>query len=159
MSKFINDGFTKVAWVTTIASAAAPTVAELTAGVDITGYLTKEGLVTPANQNMVNQGTLATTFDAQGIGTWGGAPIELTGYRDNVDDDAYEAFAYGDDGYLVIRRGIAVGTAWTAAQKAEVWPASAHQPLNQPPATNENAKFKVVLAATSEPKLAATVAA
>ena len=159
MSKFINDGFTRVAWVTTITSKSAPTVAQLNAGTDITGFLTKEGLVTPANQNMVDQGTLATTFDAQGVGTWGSAPIELTGYRDNVDDDAYEAFSYGDDGYLVIRRGVAATTAWTAAQKVEVWPASSHQPLNQPPATNENAKFKVVLAATEEPALRATVAA
>lgn len=159
MSKFINDGYTKVSWVPTISSKAAPTVAQLGAGVDITGFLTKEGLVTPANQNMVNQGTLATTFDAQGPGTWGGAPIELTGYRDNVADDAYEAFEYGDDGFLVIRRGLPVGTAWAADQIVEVWPASSHQPLNQPPATNENAKFKVVLAATEEPALAAEVAA
>lgn len=158
MSKFINDGFTKVGWVTTLSSTSSPTAVQITAGTDIEGYLTKDGLVTPATQNMVDQGTLATTFDAQGIGTWGGAPIELTGYRDNTDDDAYELFEYGADGFLVIRRGIAVATDWTAAQVVEVWPASAHQPLNQPPATNENAKFKVMLAATAEPNLAAVVA-
>ena len=44
MSDLINDGMTKVVWVSSIANINAPTVAELNAGADYTPRITPDGL-------------------------------------------------------------------------------------------------------------------
>lgn len=155
--EYVHEGMTEVSWVPTIASIAAPTVAELNAGTKISSYLTKDGLKVPQTQNMVDNSSLAETFDAQVVGSWGGQ-LELTMKR-TTTDTAWALFDYGENGYLVIRRGLAVATAWTAAQKAEVYPAEAHKPVPNDTAANAQATFKVALAVTAEPNLAAVVAA
>lgn len=160
MARFVYEGYTRIEWVTTIADIAAPTAAELGAGTPLTNFVTKDGLNTPQNQNMVDSATIAETFDAQLVGSWGGA-LELTMFRDSVadDDDAWTLFVYGTNGHIVVRRGIAVATAWAAAQRVEVYPAQMHQPVMQPSAANEQQRFAVSLAVTSAPNLKAVVAA
>lgn len=160
MSRYVYEKYTRVVFATTLASKSAPTVANLNAGTDITSFLTKDGLSTPQNQNMVDSSTLAETFDSQLPGSWGGA-IELTCFRDNGsgDDDAWDLFVYGTNGFLVVRRGILISTAFAASQKVEVYPVQHHQPIMQPSAANEEQRFKVTLAVTGEPELKATVAA
>lgn len=157
MSAYVHEGMTKVSWVSTIASIAAPTVAELTAGTDITTYITKDGLSVPQSQNMVDNTSLAETFDAQVVGSWGGS-LSLTMKR-NTTDTAWNLFDYGDNGYLVVRRGITHDTAFAAAQKVEVYPAQSHKPVPNNTAANAQATFTVGLAVTAEPELVATVAA
>jgi hypothetical protein len=160
MARYVYEGYTRVQWVTTIADIGEPTVAELNAGTDITNFVTKDGVNTPQNQNMVDSATIAETFDAQLVGSWGGA-LELTMFRDAVaaDDDAWTLFVYGTNGFLVIRRGIAVATATAAAQRVEVYPAQMHQPIMQPSAANEQQRFVVSCAVTAAPDLKAVVAA
>jgi len=158
MSAYVHEGMTKVSWVATIASKAAPTAAELTAGTDITTYLTKDGLKVPQSQNMVDNTSLAETFDAKVVGSWGG-DISLTMKRDNGADTAWALFDYAETGYLVVRRGVTHATAYAAAQKVEVYPAQSHQPVPNDTAANAQATFTVGLAVTSEPELAAVVAA
>ena len=43
---------TRVYWVPSLANKAAPTVAELNAGTDLSCFLTKDGLTEPSGQNM-----------------------------------------------------------------------------------------------------------
>jgi hypothetical protein len=158
MARYVYEAYTRVAWVTTISSIAAPTVAELNAGTNITPFITKDGLTTPANQNMVDNASLAETFDAQLVGSWGGA-IQLTMFRDNSADTAWNLCVYGTNGYLVVRRGIAIATGWTASQNVEVYPSQMHQPVMAATASNEQQRFTVQLAVTAEPNVNATVAA
>lgn len=158
MAPYVYEGKTRIQWVTTISSKTAPTVAELNAGTNITSYVTKDGLTTPATQNMVDNATIAETFDAQVVGSWGGA-LELMMRREYPTDTAWDLLSYGDSGYIVVRRGIAVSTAYAAGQKVEVYPAQAHQPVMEPSAANEQQRFKVAFAVTSEPSMKATVAA
>lgn len=158
MPRYSPDGKTLVYWVTTIANKAAPTVAELNAGTRISGFLTKDGLDIPFSQNTSDNADLEDTFDAKGVGTFG-ADITLTCFRDDTTDTAWNLFVYGTTGYLVVREGIAVGTAWTAAQKVQVYPAQMHEPVPVPPTSNEQRKFKVMLPVTDQPSLKATVAA
>ncbi len=157
MARYTPDGKTLVYWVSTIANIAAPTVAELNAGTRISGYLTKDGLDISFNQNAADNADLEDTFDAQGVGTFGGT-INGTFFRDNSADTAWNLFVYGTTGYLVVREGVAVATAWTAAQKAQVYPAQMHEPVPVPPTSNEQRKFKVMLPITDQPSLKATVA-
>jgi hypothetical protein len=156
MARFVSEGFTRVTWATTIASIAAPTVAELNAGTHLTPFLTKDGLTTPANQNMVDNASLAETFDAQLVGSWGGA-IQLTMFRDTTDT-AWNLAVYATNGYLVVRRGLTIATGWAAGQKVEVYPAQMHQPVMAATAANEQARFTLQLAVTAEPNVRATVA-
>lgn len=158
MAPYVYEGKTRIQWVETIASKTAPTVAELAAGTDVTSYVTKDGLTTPANQNMVDNATIAETFDAQVVGSWGGA-LELMMRRDASSDTAWNTWDYGDNGYIVIRRGLAASTSFSAGQKVEVYPAQAHQPVMEPSAANEQQRFKVAFAVTAEPAMKATVAA
>lgn len=159
MSRHVYERRTRLAWVTTIASIAAPTVAELAAGVDITPFISKDGVNTPANQNMVDNATITDSFDAQLVGSFGGS-LTLTMYRDTVTaDDPYEDFEWGDVGFVVIRYGILYTTAFAAAQRVEVYPAQAHEPVMQPSAANANAKFTIQFAVTDQPEKHAVVAA
>ena len=158
MARFVHEGNTKVSWVPTIADISGPTVAEVTAGTEITDLMPKDGLGVNFSQNMVDNASLADTFDAQLVGSWGGS-LTLTGFRDNVADDFWDLAVYGTNGYLVVRRGIADDTAWTAAQDVEVYPAQMHQPFIGSTAANEQVRFTLALAVTAEPALAAVVAA
>lgn len=146
---------TRVVWVPTIADTDAPTVAELTAGTDITAYLTKDGLETPSDQNMVDNAGLDENFDAQGVGSFGGA-IVIKAFRTDTDA-AWNLFAYGTEGYIVVGRDSAGGIA--ATHVVEVYPAQMHQPVMMATAANERQKFTVRLAATAAPTLDAVVAA
>jgi hypothetical protein len=158
MARYVHDGFTKVYWLTSCASTAAPTVAELNAGTSLAAFLKKDGLNINLSHNMVDNADLEDTFDAQGVGTYGGT-MELTAFRDNSADTAWNLFVYATTGFIAVRRGILYSTAWTAAQKAEVYPAQMHQPLPGPTEANAQVTAKCMFAITSTPELKATVAA
>lgn len=157
MPRYASDGKILVYWVTTISNKAAPTVAELNAGTRLSGFLTKDGLNINLSSNNVDNADLEDTFDAQDVGTYSGT-IELTMFRDDTTDTAWNLAVYGTSGYLVVREGPLASVAWTAAQKAQVYPARMHDPLPVPPAGNEQRKFKLTLPITDTPSLKATVA-
>lgn len=159
MSRHVYEQRTRVAWVPSIADIAGPTTTELNAGDDLSPFITKDGVNTPANQNMVDNATITDRFDAQLVGSFGG-PLTLTMYRDNVEaDDPYELFEWGDEGFIVIRYGVDYATGWTNGQRVEVYPAQAHEPVMAPSAANENAKFTIQFAVTSQPDKRAVVGA
>jgi hypothetical protein len=157
MARFASDGMVKVYYVASIANKAAPTVAELAAGTDLSNFVRKGGLNVPNSQNMVDNASLAETFDAQVPGSYGG-PISLEMFRDPAADTAWNLLTYGLAGYIVVRRGVAAATAWTAAQKVEVYPVSFHEPVMAQTASNEAAFFTAQGAGTSAPNAKATVA-
>lgn len=157
MARYAHEGFTRVAWVVTIASKTAPTTGELNAGTLLSSFTTKDGVNPGLTANFVDSATIEETFDAQGVGSYGGT-LELTGFRDNSSDTFWNLVVYGTAGFVVVRRGIAVATAWTSTQKVEVYPAQMHEPLPAASAANEQVKFKATFAITSAPALKATIA-
>lgn len=158
MSAYVHEGMTKVSWVPTITDVSAPTVAQLTAGTDITELLTKDGLNISLSQNFVDNTSLAETFDSQLVGSWGGT-ASLTIKRDNATDTAWDLFTYGETGYLVVRRGEDYAGAFAAADKVEVYPAQAGEPVPNATAANAQATATVGMAITAQPDLHAVVAA
>lgn len=159
MSAYVHEGMTKVSWVPTITNVAAPTVAQLTAGTDITELLTKDGLNISLTQNTVDNTSLAETFDSQLVGSWGGS-ITLTAKRDNDGTDAaWNLFTHGETGYLVVRRGAAYDGAFAADDDVEVYPAQSGEPVPNATAANAQATFSVTLAITAQPDLHAVAAA
>lgn len=158
MARYVFEAYTRVVWATTVAVPASPTVAEIGAGVELSFFIAKDGLKPALTQNMVDNATIAETFDSQLVGSYS-ADFELTMFRDSVsaDDDAWTACIYGTNGFLIIRYGIAVATAFAAAQRIQVWPAQMHQPVVNDSAANEQVRFTEKFAITSAPFLNATI--
>lgn len=159
MSRYAMDGKIRVTFAPAVANKAAPTTVELAAGTELSTWITKDGLKLPTNQNMVPDTSLAEVFDSEVVGSYGG-PVNITGKRDDVpaNDTAWNLFTYGLTGFIVVRRGPLVTVGWAAAQKAMVFPIMSHHPVPVDSATNEQDRFTVLLAVTSEPSLKATVA-
>lgn len=159
MSRYANDGMLKVTWAPAIADTDGPTVAELNAGEDLECHLTKDGLGITVNENTVDDGALCQVNTAQLPGSYTVA-IALTMKRNNVEaDDPWTFFTRGDEGYLVVRRGVASATAWAASQRVEVYPSIAGQKSPVTPASNEQARMLVNLYNTSDPEFDGVVAA
>jgi hypothetical protein len=160
VGRYVHEGNTKVTFVATLASTTAPSAATLTAGTELSTLLTKDGLQTPDTQNMVDSSTLADTFDAQVVGSWGGS-ITLTGFRDNVpaNDDLWDLAVYGTTGFIVIRRGVPYDDAWASGDLAEVYPVQFHEPVPNQSGANEEVRFTLACAVTDAPEKRAVVAA
>jgi hypothetical protein len=161
MSRSASTGVVKVQHVPTIANKAAPTVAELGAGTDLTPFLTRDGLTTPSDGSTIDVAGLDSRYNSTASGSYGGQPISLKMFRDSVsaDDDGWTALPRQTAGYLVIRRFGGSTVAFAAAQKVEVWPIDVLSRTMMATADNEAQKFEVQAAVPTEPNLDATVAA
>jgi len=157
MARQVHEGKFNLYWLTAVSNKAAPTVAEITAGVALTSFVTKDGVSPSINGNNVDSATIAETFDATVVGSWS-ADMEVTMFRDNSADTAWNLCVYGTNGFLVIDRFRTSGTLPSAGHKVEVWPAQMHQPAPSNTASNEMLKFTEKFAITSQPNLSATVA-
>jgi len=154
---YSNDGLVRIQHVSSIANIAAPTAAELNAGTNVTTFVPKDGLTTPANQNFVDNSSLADTFDAQNIGSEGGN-VTLVGKRNNTGDTLWNLITRGLAGFLVVRRGITASSTFAATQPVEVYPVEYHDPVMDQTATNTQARFAVNAAVTAQPNRKAVVA-
>lgn len=159
MADSLADGRTRVAWVPTIASLAAPTVAELNAGTLLHSLMTADGLIgfEPDTAD-VDTSALDSTFDTKtaGRGSFSGTMVRLK--KQSGTDTVYNLLLRDLAGYTVIRRDVTVGTAWTIADKVEVYPAVLGEVRNLPPEGNSLHKYEVPIKVSSTPNLRATVA-
>lgn len=156
MSDRMTDGFTRVWWVTTLSSLTSPTATQISAGVDLTSFITKDGLDVQPDQSMVDTTSLLSTTETEDLGM-AKVATTLTMKRASTDT-AWTTFAANPSGYLVIRRGVAVATAATAAQKCEVYTARAANRIPIKPTANEVEKFTVTLANQADHVIEATMA-
>lgn len=157
MADLISDGLTKVSWVTTISNTSAPTAAELTAGVSLEGYLTPDGFGITTSTDAVDASSLASTQDAEIPGRRKDSG-SLTFKNQGESAAPWTTFASRPSGYVVARYGVASTTAFTAAQKVHVWPATAGDRQPQPSAKNEVLKFMVPIFVTGTVQASVAVA-
>jgi hypothetical protein len=157
MARQVYEGKTNVYWLTSLSNKNAPTVAEITAGVALTNFVSKDGVEVNINSNNVDSATIADTFDAQVTGSWG-ADVTITMFRDNTADTAWNTCVYGTNGFLVIDRFRASGVLPSVGNKVEVYPAQMHQPSPENSASNQVVRFTEKFAVTAQPVLSATVA-
>lgn len=145
-------------WVPTITTITAPTVAQITAGVEYTAFIPVDGINIGGTRNNASQAMLGGAFVTEEPGTWG-TTIEITFVRDDTTDTAWDFFAggYKVAGYIVLRRQGAAG-AIAIGNKVEVYPARIHEPQMMASAENEYSKFSVQYAITAQPALEAVVA-
>ena len=136
-----------VHFLTTIASSTlAPTVAEMTAGTDLTPQIPVDGVAMSPTQNNASQAMLGDAFVAEEPGTWGTGAV-LTFVRDDTTSLA-DTFDYRTSGYLVT---MPYGGTIAAGVKVDVYPVTSHKPVPLPSAENEYQKLQVTLAVTAEP--------
>lgn len=124
-----RQGFTgngRLWFVASIANPAAPTVAELTAGIDLTPFLVRDTLATPASASTLDASDASSRQNKTAPGNYGGDPVTATFHRESVtaDDDAWSTLVPDTDGNLVVRRFGGSALAPAAGHKVEVYPGS-----------------------------------
>lgn len=159
MARITPDGVTKVHFLTTISTPAAPTVAELAAGTELTPFLAPAGIDTPEEGQEADSSDLSSRRDKSVPSTVGGQ-VSAELYRDDADDDAYTALALDTVGFLVIGRfgGTGTANALIATDTAEVWAVRVSQRSNIRVARGDTLRF-VANFAVSADVVAATIAA
>ena len=157
MADIISDGMTRVSWVSTISNAAAPTTSELNAGVALESFITPDGLGITTSTDGVDNSALSSTQSTQVAGRRSDE-LEVTFKQQGQAAVPWTTFASRPNGYVVVRRGVAAATAWTASQKVQVFPAQAGDRQMVSPAPNEVEKCSVTDFVTAAVQDAATVA-
>ena len=157
MARLVYEGRHNVYWATAVANKNAPTVAEITAAVALTQFVAKDGIAVNISTNNVDSANIAEIFDAQIVGSFG-ADLELTMFRDDSADTAWNLCVYGTNGFLVIDRFRVSGVLPSVGHKVEVWPAQMHKPAMENSASNAQQRFKMKFPVTATPADSATVA-
>lgn len=133
-----------------------PTPAEVSAGVNVTSFVKKDGLKFGVSNNRVTSGDISTSFTSETMGTWG-AQASLDCYKDDTTDTAWTTFQRGTTGVLVVLPFIGATTTPANDHKCYAIPIECGQPVPMDSAENENQAFTVELAVTSTPDFNSTV--
>lgn len=126
MSRKGTTGESRVWFLTTCADPSAPTVAEITAGVDLTPFLTRDGFDAPQTAAQIDASDASTRRNKNIPGNIDAGLVTLRAYRDSVtgDDDAWTALAMDTAGYIVERPFGGSTVAAAAGQKVNVFTGS-----------------------------------
>lgn len=155
-----NDGRTKVWSVPSIVNIAAPTVAELNAGTSLECLITADGLIgfNPSTAE-VDTSALCSEFDSKqpGRASFSGTMLRLKKQLP-LPDTIYNTLIKNYATNIVIRRDVAVGTAWTVGDKVSVYPVACGEVNDLQPEANSIHKYEVPTPISVAPQLRATVA-
>ena len=158
MAKYAPTGKTELFWVTTISNTAAPTAAELNAGVDLSTFVRNMPDI-PRTLNLVDVATIDSKFEKRQVGTRGGDQITLEILRDDSADTAYTTLAEDTVGYLVLgRKGIATAGTWAASDEADVFTCTVGSVADGTPGRNDPDHAIVSMVVTADPNRGVTVA-
>ena len=164
MARITPDTYVKIHIVDSISSQSAPTIGEIGAGTEVTGFLTPAGLDTPEEGTDADISSIASARDLSIPATIGG---DISGefYRDDgtggTTDEAWDAMARLTVTNIVIARFGGAGTdnAIIATDTVEVWPVRVSSRSNARITRGEALRFVAQFSLSGDPDLAATVAA
>lgn len=119
MSRYPFEAHTTVVLAPSVASLAAPTLAEIAAGVDVTCDLLTSGLSVARSTGTVNRTPWTGDLEVESPARYAVA-VELSGFRDTASEALWdEVDTFRERKFLIVRRGVAYGTAWSAGQVVE----------------------------------------
>ena len=159
MARLIPNESTWVGFATTIAATdLEPTAAEVAAATVVTPLLIS--LNASSTGNTVPTPSFDTLFETSVPGTVS-AQFSADFYRDDADDDAWDAFPRGTTGFMIISRfgGSSTANLPIAADEVEVWPITVTSRTMQNMASNQVLMFSLTCSIPEEPNEAAIVAA
>lgn len=158
MARLIPNENTWVGFATTVASISAPTAANITGAVDLTGFVIS--LNASSRGNTVPTPSFDTLFETTAPGT-SAATFDADFYRDDDDDTAWETLPRNTEGYFIIARFGGTGTdnLPIATDVVEVWPVTVTSRSMANMSNNTVLTFTCNCAVTTEPDEDATVAA
>jgi hypothetical protein len=157
MADITTDGKTRICWVPSISDISAPTVAEISAGVDLEDYITPDGVTFDFSNTAVDVTALSGTFSSTLPGRQE-LTTELTLKDQGRNAEPWSTFAGKPDGFLVVRRNVDVADAYATSDLVEVYVVQAGQRKPMAPAANEVAKFSIGFFHTGSPDKSAVVA-
>lgn len=141
-----------------ITDIAAPTAAQITAAVNLTGFCIS--LNASSRGNTIPTPSFDSLFETTASGT-SAATFDADFYRDDDVDTAWTTLVRGTRGFFIVSRYGGSGTANKpiAADKVEVWPVEITSRTMANMASNTVLTFTVTCAVNIEPNENATVAA
>jgi len=137
MPRMVDQGKTKLYWVpgdTGIANPAAPTLAELNAGVDVTCLMVSTYEVRADGSETTNERAVCETSNVVSptVQNYMGNLILFRQFDDTTGapetDDALNIWDFADIGWFVRRNGKPYTTAWTAGDVVETFKFMADTP-------------------------------
>lgn len=158
MSRFMRKGTTRFYFATTIANAAAPTAAELTAATRLDSQMAEVNGFTFSN-SPIQTPDMSTRFVSQIPGEDTTEESGIVFYEDKTSNPIRTALAKDTDGFIIVFSGGIAGSNPAAGEKCEVWPVTVSSNSRKYTADNVAAQYEVKFACTLEPKQDATVAA
>lgn len=160
MARIIPNENTWVGFAATVASVSAPTVANITAAIDLTPACIS--LNASSQGNTVPTPSFDSLFETSTAGT-SAASFSGDFYRDDetAKDVAWVTLPRATRGFMIISRfgGGGVNNKPIAADKVEVWPVMVTSRTMANMSSNTVQTFTVTCAVTEEPNENATVAA
>lgn len=159
MADIVSDGRTRVYWVTTIANIAAPTVAELNAGISLHDTLTSDGLIgfQPETADVPTT-SLASTFNTTRNGKTSFSGTMLRIKKQDATDTIFNTLIKDAAGYVVVRRSVLATATWTIADKCSVYPSVCGETAFVDFEENTLERYEVPIKITTAPNQRATVA-
>lgn len=159
MADIVGDGFIKVYAVLTIANIAAPTVAELNAGLKLQDKITKDGLIgfRPETAD-VDTSALDSDFDTVLGGRAGFSGMMLRIKKQDGTDTIYNTLVRRYRFYCVIRRSSDEAAVWAIGNKVAVHPVECGLHAWVDPEPNMLERYEVPLKPYLEPNVDAVVA-
>jgi hypothetical protein len=151
MARFMRKGTTRIYWVPTIVNLTAPTVAEITAGTELTAQMAEVNGFTFANKP-IDTPDMGNSFVSKIPGEDTVDTSSFRFYEDKSSNPIRTVLAKGATGYIVIFPAGTVGANPAIADKAEVWPVTVASNARAYSAGNEAASYNVVLSNTAPPK-------
>lgn len=153
MAKFFRRGVSKIKFVPAVATLAAPSRVEITAGTDLSPYVAEISGFQLTNSPITTP-NLADDFTGQISGEDTVSDSSLTLYDDSSSTTVRTAIPKGTAGYLIL---MPYGD--TATKRCEVWPVTVVGFNDEWTTGNDAARSNVGFAVTARPTQAAIVPA
>jgi len=163
MADIPADGNIRVTWVPGaggIANKAAPTVAELNAGILLTSLLAADGFTGwQADTASIGNRKLDSTFNSSDVGSISIDDPILRFFKQTGTDTVYTTLVKLAVGFIVVRPSLPSATAWASSQLLiGVYPAKCKQRRWLDREENTMERYEVPIAITAEPYFDAVVA-
>mgnify|MGYP006197171725 CR=1 FL=1 len=159
MPDIVGDGRERWDWVPAIANIAAPTTAELNAGIRISQWMTKDG-ATGFSPDTADAPTssIESVFDTNVNGrvSFSGPRIRLK--KQSGTDTAYTTLVADATGYITRRKSLTAATAFASAQPLQVFPVMCGYRAWLDQDDNMPERYDVPIKITATPNLNAAVA-